>query len=68
MYVVNPENYPQEKIYSCNGVVANWLITEKHFPLFGKSPMGEFCFVKTDVLIEVLETLPFYLKLSKILW
>lgn len=66
MYVTNVDSLPQHKLYRCNGVVAAWL-KEKNFPVLGKSETGEFVFAKTELLLEVLETMPFYIKIRKIL-
>ncbi len=65
MYVINVDSLPQEKLFKCNGVIASWL-KEKNFPLLGKSVTGEFVFSRTELLLEVLESIPFYLKISKL--
>ena len=65
MYVNNINSFPENKIYRCSGIIANWLIREKNIPLLGKSKNGEFCFSKTDLLEEVLEQIPFYFKIAE---
>lgn len=65
MFVINVDELPEEKLYRCNGVVCQWL-KEKNFPVLGKSKKtGEFVFSKTELLLEVLETMPFYLRIGK---
>lgn len=66
MYVLNVDDLPQDKLYKCNKNVANWLTKEKNFPLLGKSKDGSFVFSKTELLLEVLEKLPFYLNIEKL--
>jgi len=68
MYVLNTDGFPPDKIYECNSSIADWLMIEKQFPLLGRSTEGKLCFAKTDTLMEILETLPFYLKISEYLW
>lgn len=67
MFITNVDDMPQDKIYRCGNIIANWLIYEKNIPLLGKSKNGDFCFSKTDLLKEILEHIPFYYKVvSKI--
>lgn len=66
MFIVNVDELPPEKLYKCNKTIANWLIKEKNFPLLGKSKDGSFVFSKTELLLEVLEGIPFYLNIKKI--
>lgn len=66
MYIINVDELPPEKLYKCNGLIANWLMKEKNFPLLGKSKDGSFVFSKTELLLEVLEGIPFYLNIKKI--
>lgn len=68
MYVINPSAISQGRLYECSGVIANWLIYTRHFPLFGKSQAGKFIFVKTPALEKALEEMPFHLKVAKILF
>lgn len=65
MYIVNPNLLNQEKLYVCNGIIANWLMTQKSIPLLSKTDSGEFIFAKTDLLKEVLQELPFYLNITR---
>ena len=65
MYIINADAFPQDKLFKTNGVIANWLIREKNIPLLGKSKTGEYCFSKTELLNEVVLTMPFYLKLTE---
>jgi hypothetical protein len=64
MYIVNPKKLKKETIYWCNGLTANWLIYEHHFPLLCKEERC-FGFAKTEKLEEVLKELPFWLKITK---
>ena len=65
MYVTNIENILYNtKIYRCNGIIASWLI-QKNIPLLGKTKSGEFCFMETKLLEEVLDGLPFWYKITK---
>ena len=66
MFIINVDDLPQEKIYKCNGIMANWLMKEKNFPLLGKSKDGSFVFSRTELLEEVLFTIPFYLSIGRI--
>ena len=68
MYILNPSIINKDKLYSCNGIVAEWLIYEKKFPLFARGEQGEFLFVKTKDLEKIISEIPFHLKLSFLLW
>jgi hypothetical protein len=68
MYVLNISTIDPEKYYVCNRAIANWLIYEKSLPLFGRTDKGEFIFAKTEVFKEVIEQIPFYLKVTKFVW
>lgn len=63
MYVTNPQVIPKEDKFYCNGVLANWLIYEKHFPIFAKENR-RFVFIKTKELEEVLRTAPYWIKVA----
>ena len=65
MYILNPSIINKDKLYSCNGIVAEWLIYEKKFPLFARGEQGEFLFVKTTELTLALDSIPFWLKIKK---
>jgi hypothetical protein len=65
MYVLNPEVISESKIFYCNGIIANWLMFEKSFPLLCRKGRL-FGFMKTDVLNEILNGLPFWLRVSKV--
>ena len=66
MYVVNvDESISPDKLYKTNGVVANWLIYQKHFSPLGKSKDGAWVFAKTELLLEVMEQIPFYLNITR---
>ena len=64
MYITNPESISENKVYYCNGVISEWLIYDKNFPLLCKKGR-EFGFAKTDVLQEALEKMPFWLRIAK---
>lgn len=66
MYIINVDDLPQDKLFKCNGVVAKWLMKEKNFPLLGKSKDGSFVFSKTELLLEVLERIPFYIDIKRL--
>lgn len=69
MYIVNPEILDESKYFVCNGVIAEYLIYEKHLPLFSrKKEMGKWYFAKTDALLKAIDEMPFWLNLSKIIW
>lgn len=52
-------------IYSCNFLIANYLIKEKSIPLLSMNG-SKYLFAETDLLKEVLEGMPFYLKVLDI--
>jgi hypothetical protein len=64
MYVLNSDSIPKDRIYWCNGIIANWLIYFKHFPLLTKKGRI-FGFAKTILLEDEIKKLPFYLKVTK---
>ena len=64
MYILNPDSIPKEKIYWCNGIISNYLIFTKHFPLLTKKGRM-FGFAITNLLEDVVRELPFYLKVTK---
>ena len=66
MYVVNPEAIDKNKLYECNGIIANYL-KERGFVFLSKKD-GKWIFMKTDKLLEVLSEMPFYYNISKIIW
>lgn len=68
MYVLNPTTIDEKRLYECNGVIANWLIYEKHFPLFGRRKDGKFLFANTEELKKALDSIPFYMNITKNLW
>lgn len=69
MYVTNPQIVDKNKLYECNGIVGNYLIYEKHLPLFSRDKSeGKWYFVKTDALLKAIEEMPFYFNISKIIW
>lgn len=69
MYVTNPESIDKNKLYECNGIIANYLIYERNIPLFSRDKsQGKWYFAKTDALLKALEEMPFYCNLSKIIW
>jgi hypothetical protein len=67
VYITNPDKLPQDKIYWCNGIVAEWLIYEKHFPLLSKDGR-RFGFAKTEKLENVLKDLPIWLRVVTIIF
>lgn len=67
MYVTNVKAIDKNKLYECNGIVGNYLIYEKHLPLFSRSE-GRWYFVKTEDLLKAIDEMPFYFNLSKIIW
>jgi hypothetical protein len=64
VYILNPDTIPKEKIYWCNGIIGNFLIFEKHFPLLTKKGRM-FGFAKTDSLEKAILELPFYLRVTR---
>ena len=65
MYILNPDTLAGDKIYFCNGIIGEYLIYTKHFPLFCKKGRL-FGFARTKELEDVLRELPFWLKITKI--
>jgi len=65
MYVVNIEDYPKEALYFCNGIIANYLITNAKLPLLGKTKEGKFAFSKTENLEKALKAMPFRYKMTR---
>ena len=66
MYVINPEKIDASKLYKCNRPVANWLIYEKHLPLFSRKD-GFFYFARTDELSKAIKEMPPHIILLSIL-
>ena len=66
MYIINVDALPESLLFKCNGIIANWLMEEKSIPVLGKSKDGKWCFMKTELLEEVLKGLPFYYDITKI--
>jgi len=64
MYITNPEEFGKEKVYWCNKILGEYLIYKIHLPLLCKDG-NNFGFAKTQSLEEVLEKLPFWLKVAK---
>jgi hypothetical protein len=65
VYVINPEALPKDDVFWCNGILGEWLIFEKHFPLFCRKGR-HFGFAKTKELEDVLKELPLWLKCTKV--
>jgi hypothetical protein len=65
VYVINGKEWGEEKIYKCNGLIANWLIYEKNIPLFSQDKKFYY-FARTKTLEEALKDLPFYYNIAKI--
>ena len=68
MFIVNMDEVLGFKTFSCGKLLADWLIYEKNVPLLGNSKDGKFLFAKTELLLEVLSEMPFYIKLIGKLW
>lgn len=69
MYVTNPKSIDKSKLYVCNGIIANYLIYEKHLPLFARDKSAcQYFFVKTEGLLKAVEELPFYYRIAKNVW
>lgn len=64
MQVNNVEDWDMSKLYQCNGVIANWLMREKHLPSFSQKD-NVWYFSKTQALEDALKDLPFYLKIAR---
>lgn len=63
--ILNPESLNQNKIYWCNGIVADYLI-KKGISLLCKKGRA-FGFAKTKDLEKALDKMPIWLRISKIL-
>ena len=69
MYVTNVEAIDKNKLYECNGIVGNYLIYEKHLPLFARDKsVGKYFFVKTEALLKAVEEFSFYYSIVKNIW
>jgi hypothetical protein len=64
MYITKPETVGEDRVYWCNGLVSEWLIYEKHFPLLTKKG-NSYGFSKTKILEDTIEKLPFWLKVVR---
>ena len=64
MYIKNSEQL--KEVYRCNGVIAKYLMVDCSIPLLSREGRI-FVFSDTPVLKEVLENLPFWLKITKVL-
>ena len=65
MYIVNLEGL-EAQTYSCNSFIGKWLQDEKSIPVLNIDKDNVWHFSKTPLLEEVLEQLPFILKLFNI--
>jgi hypothetical protein len=66
VYVINGKDWGEDKVYKCNGLIANWLIYEKNIPLFSQDKStNSYYFARTKALAEALEDLPFYYNIVK---
>jgi hypothetical protein len=65
MYITNPEVISEDKIFYCNGIMSEYLIYQKHLPLFCKNGR-KFGFAKTEELEKALREIPFWLKCTKV--
>lgn len=66
MYVTNVDKIDPEKVYECNGVIAEYLIYQKHISLLSRNQkLGKWYFAKTDNLEKALEEMPFWLNIAK---
>ena len=63
MYILNPKNIPKNRMYVCNGLIANWLITNAKLPLMARNGR-DFMFAKSDKLDESIKKLPFWMKVA----
>ena len=61
MYILNPKNIPKNRMYVCNGLIANWLITNAKLPLMARNGR-DFMFAKTEVLEGALKKIPWWMK------
>jgi hypothetical protein len=48
-------------MYVCNGLIANWLITNAKLPLMARNGR-DFMFAKTEALEGVLKKIPWWMK------
>lgn len=55
MYVINPEDYDQSKLFKCNKELYEKLVFVFMIPLFGKDKEGIYYFAKTKDLDLILE-------------
>ena len=66
MYVVNAHELSEAELYECNAIIANWLIYDKHLPLFSRNnEKRKFYFAKTEALEKALKEMPFYYNIAK---
>ena len=63
MYILNPKNIPKNRMYICNGLIANWLVTNSKVPLMARNGR-DFIFAKTDALEESLKRVPWWMKVA----
>jgi hypothetical protein len=65
MYIVNLEEMglSEDRIFKCNGVIANYLIETCGVPALGEMENGTHVFMKTELLDKCLEMMPFYYKI-----
>lgn len=52
-------------IYRCNSFIGKYLVNERSIPLLSIED-SKWCFAKTALLDEVIESMPFYLKVLDI--
>ena len=64
MYVLNSDAIPKDKIYFCNGLIAEFLLYQKHLPLLCKKERM-FGFAITENLEKAIKDIPWWLKISK---
>lgn len=55
MYVINPKNFDQDKLFQCNQRLGYILIYIYMIPLFGKDDNKNYYFSKTELLNKALE-------------
>ena len=68
MYIINGKEWDENKIYRCNGIISNWLIYEKHLPLFSQDKATRsYYFARTEALENALKEMPFFYNIAKIL-
>jgi hypothetical protein len=63
MYIKNIENIPEKKVYTCNGLIASYLIYQKHMPLLSRKEKTWY-FYKTSKLEKALKEMPFWYKVA----